>query len=39
MTTTALDKDVADVLNTLLETATDGEFGFAQCAERAIRRS
>lgn len=34
MTTSTLDKDVMDVLNDLIETAKDGEYGFAKCAEQ-----
>lgn len=32
--TSIIDKDVLDVLNDLIETAKDGEYGFAKCAER-----
>lgn len=28
-------KDIVDTLNTLIEAATDGEYGFRQCADRA----
>ena len=31
---TIVDKEVVSVLNDLIETAKDGEYGFAKCAER-----
>lgn len=34
MTATTIDKDLLDLLNDLIETAKNGEYGFAKCAER-----